>query len=262
MLTSAENATEQKNKQEEKKREKETLPESIAGFAAVLVGGLFIITFILQQFEIPSSSMENTLLIGDHLFVDRLTPTGKKGPSRLLMPYREIHRGDIAVLLSPEHPGLYLVKRIIAVPGDRLHLQDGMVVLNGVRQAQPYVIRSLSYEPARDNFPAAGPAGPSMVTEWPETLQKNMQGQDVVIPPDSYFAMGDNRDNSFDSRYWGFVPRKNIIGSPLFIFWSLNQTERDYPQDATLAERAALFIKTGAHFFALTRWSRVFRMVK
>ena len=260
MLTNVENATEQ-NKEEKQPREKETVPETIAGFAAVFVGALFILTFIIQQFEIPSSSMEKTLLIGDHLFVDRLTPTGKKGVATFFMPYRELHRGDIAVFPSPEHPGLYLVKRIIAVPGDHLHLEDGVVVLNGVRQAQPFVVRKGDYDPARDNFPAAGPAGYSAVIDWPETLRRNMQGRDLVIPPDSYFAMGDNRDDSFDSRYWGFVPRKNILGTPLFIAWSLNQTESDFPQDASLAERASLFAKTAVHFLALTRWNRVLRLV-
>jgi signal peptidase I len=259
--TNAETENTKKVKNEEK--QKETLPESIAGFAAVFVGGLFILTFIIQQFEIPSPSMVNTLLIGDHLFVDRLTPTGKKGLASFIMPYREIHRGDIAVFPAPGQPGVYLVKRIIAVPGDRLHLEDGVVYLNGVRQDQLYVLRDGSYDPARDNFPAAGPppSGFHPVLEWPETLRQNIHGRDLVIPQDSYFAMGDNRDNSFDSRYWGFVPRKNILGSPLFIAWSLNQTEKDFPQDATLGERAVSFVKTAFHFIGLTRWNRVMRLV-
>lgn len=263
-MSNPENAAEPKT-EEKKPREKETLPETIAGIAAVLVGAMFILTFVIQQFEIPSSSMEKTLLIGDHLFVDRLTPTGKKGPASLFMPYREIHRGDIAVFASPENPGLFLVKRIIAVPGDRMHLEDGVVVLNGVRQAQPFVVRSGDYEPARDNFPDAGApvsyGGSPAVMEWPETLQRNLRGRDLVIPPDSYFAMGDNRDDSFDSRFWGFVPRQNILGSPLFIAWSLKQTAKDFPQDASLAVRAALFAKTAIHFFPLTRWDRVLRLV-
>ena len=259
-MTNVANAAELED-EKNKPREKETLPETIAGVAAVLVGAMFILTFVIQQFEIPSSSMENTLLVGDHLFVDRLTPTGKKGPSSFLFPYRELHRGDIAVFSSPEDPRLFLVKRIIGVPGDRLHLEDGVVVLNGVRQAQPFVIRRGDYIPSRDNFPAAGPAGPSSVLEWPETLRQNMQGRDLVIPPDCYFAMGDNRDDSFDSRFWGFVPRQNILGSPLFIAWSLKQTASDFPPDASLAVRAALFAKTAVHFFGLTRWDRVLRLV-
>jgi signal peptidase I len=255
--------TETKKKEDKKPKEKETLPETIAGLAAVFVGGLFILGFVIQQFEIPSSSMENTLLIGDHVFVDRLTPTGKQGWPTFFMPYREIHRGDIAVFPAPGQPGLYLVKRIIGVPGDRLHLEDGVVVLNGTRQAQPYVKRDGSYMPSRDNFPLdARPAGyDPRFPDWPETLRQNMQGRDLVVPADSYFAMGDNRDVSFDSRYWGFVPRKNIVGSPLFIAWSLNQTADDFPQNASIPERIGSFLKTAVHFLGLTRWNRVLRLV-
>ena len=241
-------------------KEKETLPESIAGIAAVFVSGLFILTFIIQQFEIPSSSMENTLLIGDHVFVDRLTPTGKTLLPGFLMPYHDLKRGKIAVFVSPETPGLYLVKRIVGVPGDRLHLESGVLYVNGVRQPQPFVIHN-RYEPARDDFPAYGPAGPSAVTDWPQTLRQHMQGRDVEVPPNSYFAMGDNRDVSFDSRYWGFVPRDNVLGTPLFIAWSLNQTEADFPQNASLGERIGSFFRTAFHFFGMTRWDRVMRLV-
>ncbi len=257
----AKTATETKD--EKKHREKETLPETISGFASVFVGGLFILGFVIQQFEIPSASMLDTLLIGDHVFVDRLTPTGKEGFSSYFMPYREIHRGNIAVFAAPGQPGLYLVKRIVAVPGDKIHLEDGYLYLNGVRQNPSYVKRDGSYNPDRDNFPLDGrPASyDPKFPEWPSTLRQNLQGRDLVIPKDSYFAMGDNRDNSFDSRFWGFVPRKNIIGSPLFIAWSLKQTERDFPQDASLLDRAGSFVKTAFHFFGLTRWNRVMRLV-
>ncbi len=264
VLTDNENKPTQAGESRPQEKEKETLPESIAGIAAVFVSGLFILTFIIQQFEIPSSSMEKTLLIGDHVFVDRLTPTHKAGLTGFVLPYRDIRRNDIAVFVSPEQPGLYLVKRIVAVPGDRIHLENGVLYLNGVRQQQPFVIHK-RYEPGRDDFPAYGPppSGSSSpaVEQWPEVLRRNMQGRDLVIPPDRYFAMGDNRDVSFDSRYWGFVPRSNILGSPLFIAWSLNQTEADFPADATLPERIASFFRTAFHFFGLTRWDRVMRLV-
>ncbi len=260
MLT---NAEPEATKEEEKKpKQKETLPETIAGFAAVFVAALFILTFVIQQFEIPSSSMEQTLLIGDHVFVDRLTPTGKQGLAGFLMPYREIHRGDIAVFPAPAQPGLYLVKRIIGVPGDRIHLHRGKVVLNGVEQNEPYVVPISIPNPYRDNFPSVNPEYAGGVTDaWREALPQNIQGQDLVVPKDHYFAMGDHREVSLDSRYWGFVPRKNILGSPLFIAWSLNQTEADFPTDASLAERAGSFLKTAVHFFGLTRWHRVLRLV-
>lgn len=245
------------------RKEKETFPESIAGIAAVFVSGLFILTFVIQQFEIPSRSMEKTLLVGDHVFVDRLTPTGKEGWFTFFMPYREIHRGDIAVFPSPAQPGLYLVKRIIGVPGDRIHLRNGVVYLNGVEEKEPYVFRDYSsYNPYADNFPAVEAGAFSDVTAaWRAELPHNVAHGDLVVPPQHYFAMGDHRDVSLDSRYWGFVPRENILGSPLFIAWSLDQTEADFPQDASLSERVVSFFHTTGHFFGLTRWNRVLRLV-
>ena len=244
------------------RKEKETLPESIAGIAAVFVSGLFILTFVIQQFEIPSRSMEKTLLVGDHVFVDRLTPTGKEGLLSFFMPYREIHRGDIAVFPSPAQPGLYLVKRIIGVGGDRIHLRNGVVFLNGVEQKEKYVFRDFTYNPYADNFPSVSPEAFGDVTQaWKAEMPHHIDGQDLVVPAGYYFAMGDHRDVSLDSRYWGFVPRKNILGSPLFIAWSLDQTEADFPQDASLSDRVVSFVHTGAHFFGLTRWDRVLHLV-
>jgi signal peptidase I len=243
-------------------KEKETLPESIAGIAAVFVSGLFILTFIIQQFEIPSRSMEQTLLVGDHVFVDRLTPTGKGNPLAFFLPYREIHHGDVAVFPSPAQPGLYLVKRIIGLPGDHIHLRSGRVFLNGVEQNEHYAMPIGYPSPYRDNFPAVSPVGMGEVTEeWAAKLPHLIQGDDLVVPSDYYFAMGDHREVSLDSRYWGLVPKKNILGSPLFIAWSLNQTEADFPADPSVAERVAGFFRTGSHFFALTRWNRVLHLV-
>ena len=250
-----------KNKEQEKvERHKETLPESIAGIASVLVVGLFILTFVVQHFEIPSRSMERTLLVGDHVFVDRLTPVGKSGP---LLPYREIHRGDTAVFLTPNplEKGMYLVKRIIGLPGDRIRLKHGAVYLNGIRQAEPYVVRDGTYDLYRDEFPLAIPYGASQFAPgWEQTLEQSIQNDEVVIPPGHYFAMGDNRDNSLDSRYWGFVPKENIIGRPLVIFWSLDVPE-DNGEPKPFADRAAAFVHITTHFFGITRWNRVFRLV-
>jgi signal peptidase I len=263
-LTDTETKTQDAAESVPKEKERETLPESIAGIAAVFVSGLFILTFIIQQFEIPSSSMERTLLIGDHVFVNRFTPTDGKSLTRFLLPYHDIHRNDIAVFVSPEQPGLYLVKRIVGVPGDRIHLENGVLYVNGARQTQPFVLHG-RYEPGRDDFPAYGPPPSASVSdaveEWPQVLSQHRQGRDLVIPPDSYFAMGDNRDVSFDSRYWGFVPRGNVLGSPLFIAWSLKQTEADFPQNASIPERIGSFFRTLFHFFPMTRWDRVMRLV-
>jgi signal peptidase I len=244
-------------------RPKETLPESIAGIASVLVVGLFILTFIVQHFEIPSRSMENTLLVGDHVFVDRLTTTGKERLSWLL-PYRDIRRDDTAVFMTPNptEQGLYLVKRIVGVPGDHIRLRNGELYVNGVRQVEPYAqLHTRNYDPYRDEFPTQLAAGiGELAPGWAETLQQNIQNDEVVIPPGHYFAMGDNRDNSLDSRYWGFVPKENIIGRPLFIFWSFDVPE-ETAEPKAISDRLGSFLHTTLHFFTLTRWNRIFHLV-
>ncbi|MGC2698193.1 MAG: signal peptidase I [Candidatus Angelobacter sp.] len=250
-------------KKDKPERPKETLPESIAGIASVLVVGLFILTFVVQHFEIPSRSMEQTLLVGDHVFVDRLTPMGKS-PLSWLFPYRDVRRGDTAVFLTPNptYAGMYLVKRIIGVPGDRIHLEDGVVYLNGVRQVEPYVApRDRPHDMFRDEFPRALAYGVGELSpDWVATLEQNTKNGDLVIPPDSYFAMGDNRVNSLDSRYWGFVPRKNMIGRPLFIFWSFDVPEEN-GEPKPIPDRISSFVNTTLHFFTLTRWNRIFHLV-
>jgi len=250
---------EKKNAAPEKK--KETPPEFIASMAVVLVVGLFIITFCMQAFEIPSSSMENTLLIGDHVFVDRDT-LGPKTRWMPLIPYRRIQRHDIVVFLSPAEPGLYVVKRIIGVPGDRIHLQDNVLYVNGVRQEEPYVIHNGTYNPYRDNFPAVPGVGNENITpEWHLTMRNYIQGEDVVVPPNSYFGMGDNRDVSLDSRYWGFIPRENIIGRPMFIYWSFEEGAGQYLKTSA-ADRLAFMFRVVIHFFDQTRWNRMLHMVR
>jgi signal peptidase I len=253
-------------KKESKKDEKprETAVEFLASLAAVLVTGLFIITFIVQAFEIPSSSMEDTLLIGDHVFVNRVqfAPTTHwMGP---VLPYRNIRRGDIVVFLSPAQPGLYVVKRIIGIPGDRIHLRDGAVYRNGEKLDEPYVIHlpGDTYNPYRDNFPAVPPSDFNNVTpEWQLTLPQHIQGDDLVVPADSYFGMGDNRDVSLDSRFWGFIPRENVIGRPMFIYWSF-ETPRDQYERTTISERLGFLAHVVIHFFDETRWRRTLKVVR
>jgi signal peptidase I len=251
------------NTQAEKPRE--TTVEFLASLAAVLVTGLFIITFIVQAFEIPSSSMENTLLIGDHVFVNReqFAPrTRWLGP---ILPYRQIRRGDIVVFLSPAEPGLYVVKRIIGIPGDRIHLRDGVVYRNGEKLNEPYVIHQggdLSYNPYRDNFPAVAPTEFSNVTPvWELALPQYIQGDDLVIPPNSYFGMGDNRDVSLDSRYWGFIPQENVIGRPMFIYWSFETPAGQY-LEREVGQRIGFLAHVVIHFFDETRWRRTFKEVQ
>jgi signal peptidase I len=251
------------NTQVEKPRE--TTVEFLASLAAVLVTGLFIITFIVQAFEIPSSSMENTLLIGDHVFVNReqFAPrTRWLGP---ILPYRQIRHGDIVVFLSPAEPGLYVVKRIIGIPGDRIHLRDGVVYRNGEKLNESYVIHQsgeLSYNPYRDNFPAVAPTEFNNVTaDWALALPQHIQGDDVVVPANSYFGMGDNRDVSLDSRYWGFIPQENVIGRPMFIYWSFETPAGQY-LEREVGQRVGFLAHVVIHFFDETRWRRTFKVVQ
>jgi signal peptidase I len=245
-------------------RPRETPAEFLASLAEVLVIVLFIMTFVLQNFEIPSSSMEDTLLIGDHVFVNReqfAPPTRWMGP---LMPYREVRRNDIVVFLSPEQQGLFVVKRIIGIPGDHIHLRDGVVYRNGEKLDEPYALhKSGDYNPYRDNFPSLPPTEMYGVKDeqWAQELPSHLEGGDLVVAPDSYFAMGDNRDVSYDSRYWGFIPRKNIIGRPLFIYWSFITPPDQYlMRDAS--DRIGFLAHIVFHFFDQTRWSRTLRVVK
>lgn len=244
--------------------------EFTSSMAVVLVIGLFIITFNMQAFEIPSSSMEETLLIGDHVFVDRVTyaPKTSLGP---VVPYREIRRGDIVVFLSVTEPGMYIVKRIIGIPGDRIRLERGVLYRNGQRVDEPYVKHDAEsgfglprYSRYRDDFPSVLPAfadSTPPTPEWTAQMPFYVKGSELIIPPDRYFAMGDNRLASFDSRYWGFIPRENIIGRPMFIYWSFN-TPRDQYQKSSFAERAKFIGHVILHFFDETRWRRSLRLVR
>jgi signal peptidase I len=252
----------EKSKEKKPEQKKESLPESIAGIASVLVSGLFIITFMVQAFEIPSESMVKTLLVGDHVFVDRLSPTAKAAYVGPLIPYREIKHGDIIVFLHPKEPGMYVVKRIIGTPGDRIHLHDGKVYRNGEALNEPYVHHAgASYSPYRDEFPAIPPDGDSNVNpEWPIVMREHLKDGDLVVPPDSFFGMGDNRDVSLDSRFWGFIPRENVIGRPLFIYWSFD-TPKDQYERTAMADRVGFLVNVITHFFGKTRWNRMFHLV-
>ncbi|PYX90783.1 MAG: signal peptidase I [Acidobacteria bacterium] len=241
---------------------RETTVEFLASIASVLVTGLFIITFIIQAFEIPSSSMENTLLIGDHVFVNRIQFSPPSKWIDHLLPYRDVRRGDIVVFLSPETPGLYVVKRVMGIPGDRIHLRDGVVYRNGEKLTEPYSVHKVpdhDQDLYRENFPSV-PAELSN-KEWQLTLPQYIQGQDIVVPPDSYFAMGDNRDVSYDSRYWGFIPRENLIGRPMFIYWSFETPANQYQQTDFL-DRIGFVAHVVIHFFDETRWRRTLRIVQ
>ncbi|HEY4660392.1 MAG TPA: signal peptidase I, partial [Terriglobales bacterium] len=209
-------------------------------------------------------SMENTLLIGDHVFVNRVQFAP---PSRWIQPivaYTQIHDDDIVVFLSPSESNLYVVKRIMGVPGDRIHLRDGAVYRNGQKLSEPYVLNTgfNPNDPYRDNFPEVLPSEYSNVTsEWKLTMPQHVENGDLVVPPDSYFAMGDHRDVSYDSRYWGFIPRENVIGRPMFIYWSFETPPNQY-QQTSFSDRISFLGHVVLHFFDMTRWKRTLRVVR
>ncbi len=250
----------------EPKPPEETPLEFVASLASVLVTGLFIITFILQAFEIPSGSMQNGLLIGDHVFVNRIQFAPPSSWLGKLLPYRTPHRDEVAVFVSPVQPGLFLVKRIIGVPGDHLRLRDGTVYRNGEKLNEPFTLHLPPEErspdgPYANNFPSVSPEGYGVHRDWALTQSEFIQNGEVVVPPGHYFAMGDNRDNSYDSRFWGFVPQANLIGRPMFIYWSFDTPENQY-QRTDFTERLGFLLHTIIHFFDQTRWRRTFKVVQ
>jgi len=247
------------NKDKKTEKKKETFPEFLAGILAVLVSAIFIITFIVQAFEIPTGSMENTLLVGDHVFVDRLTAMNAGGITGLVMPYHDIKRGEIIVFIHPKDPGMYVVKRVIGVPGDKIHLKDGVVYRNGQPLNEPYLLREGTGQEFRENFPRGEYDG--TYSEWPMQMRAYLRDGELIVPPDNFFGMGDHRDVSLDSRYWGFIPRENIVGRPLFIYWSFD-TPSDQYERRQAGERVSFFVHMIAHFFDKTRWSRMFHLVR
>jgi signal peptidase I len=250
----------------------ETPLEALASICTVIVIALFAFAFIGQNFEIPSGSMENTLLVGDHLLVDRTTlaPPSKWAP---FVHYRPVRRGDIIVFYkpNPESPDLILVKRVIGVPGDRIHLQNDVVYLNGVAQNEPYKLISdppgaPPYLHYRDDFPADLPAiseqaSANHASLWALDLPSHVENGDLVVPPGKVFAMGDNRHDSLDGRFWGFVPDENIMGRPMFIYWSF-ETPDDQENKTSMGDRIGFMFHVLIHIFDGTRWSRTLHVIR
>jgi signal peptidase I len=192
----------------------------VRSLAEILVIALFLLTFLIQPFRIPSASMQPTLNVGDFLLVDRRAFV-PEGPLHRLLPPTGVHRGDLAVFYYPPDPTRHLVKRIVGLPGDRIRLRDGRVLIDGQPLAEPYAVYSPSrVNPFRDDFPNLREADPDADEHWWMTLRRSIVGKDVIVPPGAYFVLGDNRNNSEDSRYWGFVPQADLEGRPLVVYFS------------------------------------------
>ena len=232
------------------------LTSSLQSLMGTIVIALFVITFVVQAFQIPSESMQNTLLVGDYLLVNKLC-YGGKAFGQDLMPYQKIKRGDVIVFHYPVDPQQHFVKRVIGVPGDRLRMVNKTVFIDGHPLDEPYV---RFIEPPnnmfRDNFPRTDIPVFNMEGKWWLEMRKLVEDGQLIIPEGNYFVMGDNRDDSQDSRYWGFVPRENIIGRPLVIYWSVKTSDSDSPTGGAYHFAYAL-----THFFQNTRWNRTLRLV-
>lgn len=241
-----------------------TLREYFDSFIVTVILALFGVTFVLQAFKIPSSSMEDTLLIGDHLVVNKFVHGYNRGGwvARLL-PYSETHRGQVVVFKFPANPSQHYVKRVIGLPGDRLKIVNRQLYINGQPLDEPYKIHKQPIPDSfRDNFPPeAGSFALQMQADWADEILGYQRGDELLVPPGNYFVMGDNRDASADSRYWGFVDRGNIVGRPVLVYWSFNSTADDFRQAGVESRLGRLFY-VFTHFFSETRWDRTFRIVR
>lgn len=229
----------------------------IAEWTVTIILLLFGTTTLVQAFVIPTGSMEDTLLIGDHLLVDKLAYAPPGPLTKPLLPYEDVHRGDIIVFRWPVDIKQTFVKRVIGVAGDRIHLENKRVFLNGHPLVEPYRYNKTDYTDSyRDNFPSV--PNVSLSPQGQDMLLNHLQHGEVLVPPGYYFAMGDNRDSSLDSRYWGFVPRENIIGKPLIIYWSYDATTEALSNPAIGIDH---LVDLAEHFFTKTRWRRTFQLI-
>ena len=225
---------------------------SVTEWAGTILIYLFATTTLVQAYVIPSGSMEGNLLIGDHVLVDRTAYADSGALGRHIMPYRDVQRGDIIVFSYPEDVRVTYVKRVIGVPGDRIRMENGQVIRNGRRLVEPYTQHIDTYpEDYRDNFPQA----PTAFTKprGRDMLEHHVCNGELVVPAGMLFALGDNRENSEDSRYWGFVPRSYVIGKPLVVYWSF-----DAPGEDLKEWSLSHVVDVAAHFFSKTRWNRMF----
>jgi len=241
----------------DKDRDVERPRSTLAEWTITILLLLFLTTTLVQAYVIPTGSMEDTLLIGDHLLVDKLSFAPAGPVSKYILPYTDVKRGDIIVFRYPVDISQTFVKRCIGVPGDRIRIVNKQVYLNGRALDEPYTYHKTDYiDSYRDNFP--GEPNVSVDHRASEMLNGHVENGEVVVPNNSYFAMGDNRDSSLDSRYWGFVPRENIIGKPLIVYWSYDATT-DRLNNSSISLDHVLDL--AQNFFSKTRWRRTFMLI-
>ncbi len=231
---------------------------AVQSMLTVLVIALFVMTFTVQPIRIPSSSMEPTLLVGDFMLMDKQA-LDSNAPG--LLPPIAINRGDVVVFHDPvDDPNVHLVKRVIGIPGDTIHLRDGVVYRNGQPLKEAYAVyRQAAEDRYRDDFPDLQTMQTRVNPDWWIRLRTLVQNGEVTVPPDSYFVMGDNRNDSEDSRYWGFVPRNAIVGKPLLIYFSWRQpgSEGDGDRSPFHTDRDRATAST-----SFARWDRTFQVVR
>jgi signal peptidase I len=236
-------------------------PETTSSMLRTIVVALFVLTFIAQPMVIPSESMERTLLVGDFLLVNRstLAPGGIWKP---ILPYAPVERGEIVTFHAPLKPKEFLVKRVIGVPGDRLRIDNGQVQVNGQTLDEPYAaFEPIADNPYLDHFPTQIYTDPAVETSWWNLLQQSTRNGELIVPPGKYFMMGDNRNHSIDSRYWGFVDRSQIVARPLVIYFSLKRPSRFDVQQAS-DDRLGHDSEGGAGWKGFARWKRIFHVVR
>jgi signal peptidase I len=222
----------------------------VTQWACAILIYLFATTALVQAYVIPSGSMERSLLVGDHLLVDRLAFSAPGPISRMGIPLREVKRGDIVAFRYPEDVRQTYIKRVIGLPGDQIRLENRQVVRNGRKLIEPYTEHIASAgDPYRDDFPLAPEA--FTTPRGRDMLEHHVVNREVVVPPGMLFVLGDNRDNSADSRYWGFVPRSEVIGKPLLIYSSYDAPPADF--QGWSFDHA---LDVAEHFLTRTRWSR------
>lgn len=241
-----------------RRRDADDWMSGIQWLASTVVLAVFVITFLAQAFQIPSQSMEKTLLIGDYLLVDKVH-YAEGGIWNSLLPYSPIGRGDIIVFRYPVQPTQHFVKRVIGIPGDHVHLYRGKVFVNdkAIDDSGFAIHKTQQFDSYRDNFPAGNYISPEVNSRWWVEMHNVVHQGEIVVPAGKYFVMGDNRDESLDSRYWGFVPRENVIGRPFLIYWSVQR-----PETAASDGKLGRLLYTLVHLPEDARWDRTFRLVR